>query len=59
MLAYLKAITAALAAGLGTLVVALDDDLVTSAEWTKVALSAVVTLGAVWVVPNLTKNTDK
>jgi hypothetical protein len=54
MLAYLKALTAAIAAGLGTLLVALDDHVVTPAEWVKVAISIVLALGAVWAVPNAT-----
>ena len=49
---YAKAITAAIAAGLGALYQALDNDAVTAQEWVGVALALVGALGAVWAVPN-------
>lgn len=49
---YRKAILGALAAGLAALGTALADGQVTGEEWTRVAVAAVVTLGAVYAVPN-------
>ena len=49
---YGKAITGAVVAGLAALVTALDDNAVSSQEWTIVALGTVTALGAVWAVPN-------
>lgn len=49
---YAKAILAALIALLGTLGTALADDVVSQAEWVSVALSAVVALGGVGLLPN-------
>lgn len=56
MLNYLKAITAAVVAGLGVLALALEDGAVTPNEWVNVAIATLVGLGAVWAVPNLPKN---
>jgi hypothetical protein len=50
---YLKAITAAVITGLGTLQVAYSDNLVTNAEWIGIAIATLVALGGVWAVPNL------
>jgi len=49
---YRKAILGALAAGLTALGTALADGQVTGEEWTRVGVAALVTLGAVWAVPN-------
>lgn len=49
---YAKAVVGALVAGVGALVAALDDDVVTRAEWATVALAFLVALGAIWAVPN-------
>lgn len=54
MLAYAKAITAALVAGLGTLATALADDGIEAQEWVWVAISFLTALGAVFAVPNRT-----
>jgi len=51
---YLKAITAAIVTGLGTLQIAYVDNTVTNQEWVGVAISTLVALGAVWAVPNKT-----
>jgi len=53
MTAYLKAITGALIAGLGSLYQALDNANVTAQEWTAVAIATLAALGIVWGVPNL------
>lgn len=53
MTAYLKAITGALIAGLGSLYQALDNDNVTGQEWVAVAIATLAALGIVWGVPNL------
>lgn len=52
MSSYLKAITAALVAGLGSLYQALDNETVTAQEWVAVALATLAALGAVYGVPN-------
>lgn len=52
MTVYLKAIVAALVAGLGSLYQALDQDGVTAQEWVAVALATVAALGAVYRTPN-------
>jgi len=54
---YLKAIAAALIAGLGALQVALDPtggapSQVTAREWAGVGISTLVALSVVWAVPN-------
>lgn len=49
---YAKAYAAALAAGSGVLVTALEDDRVTSGEWVLVALAVLGALGVTWAVPN-------
>jgi hypothetical protein len=51
---YLKAITAALVAGLGAVAAALDDDSLSTQEGVTVAIAFLVALGAVWAVPNKT-----
>lgn len=53
MLNYLKAITAAVVAGLGVLALALEDGAVAPNEWVNVAIATLVGLGAVWAVPNV------
>ena len=53
MTAYLKAITGALIAGLGSLYQALDNGTVTAQEWTAVALATLAALGVIYGVPNL------
>lgn len=52
MTAYLKAITGAIVAGLGTLQVAYNDNTVTAQEWVGIGIATLVALGAVWAVPN-------
>jgi hypothetical protein len=49
----LKAITAALVAGLTALATALEDGGITAGDWITVAITFLVALGAVWTVPNL------
>lgn len=49
---YAKAILGAVAAGLGTLQIALADESVTAAEWGSAVVAALLTLAAVWGVPN-------
>lgn len=49
---YLKAITAALVAGLGSLQVAETDGQVTARELITVAIAGLAALGATWGVPN-------
>lgn len=52
---YMKAITAAVVTGLGTLQVAYSDNVVTTQEWVGIAIATVVALGGVWAVPNAVK----
>ena len=56
---YLKAITAAIVAGLTALASALDDGTVTAQEWVWVVSAFLVALGAVWAVPNAPTNPPK
>jgi hypothetical protein len=49
---YLKALTAAVIAGLGTLQVAYADNVITNQEWVTIAVTTLVALGGVWAVPN-------
>jgi hypothetical protein len=49
---YLKAFTAAIVTGLGSLQVAYTDNVVSTTEWIGVAIATLVALGAVWAVPN-------
>lgn len=49
---YAKAIVAALVAGGGTLVTAMDDNVVTLGEWIGVVVVALGALGVTAVVPN-------
>lgn len=58
MLPYLKAVTAAAIAGLGTLQIAYLDHTVTTAEWINVAIATLVALGGVYAVPNAPKAGD-
>lgn len=48
---YVKAVVGALAATLTALITALDDGLISSQEWTAVALAFVGGLGLVWLAP--------
>lgn len=52
MTVYLKAIFGSIAAGLGSLYQALDNDVVTTQEWVAVAIAVVAAGGVVWGVPN-------
>jgi hypothetical protein len=50
---YLKALVAALVAGLGSLYQALDaDQAISTQEWIAVAMTTLAALGAVFAVPN-------
>ena len=49
---YAKAVAGALTAGLTSLAVAVNDDLVTQQEWLTALVAAAVALGGVWAVPN-------
>lgn len=49
---YAKAIVAALAAGAGTLSVAVTDDTVTAAEGWGALIAVLAALGFTWAVPN-------
>jgi peptidoglycan/LPS O-acetylase OafA/YrhL len=49
---YWKAIAAAVAAGAGSLSVAVQDNQVTSEEWWTAAVAVLATLGLTWAVPN-------
>jgi hypothetical protein len=49
---YVKAVVGSLTAVLTTLLVALEDDLISSQEWTKAGVAALVGLGIVYAVPN-------
>lgn len=55
MLAYLKAFTAAIVAGLGVLALALEDGAVSPNEWVNIAIATLTGLAAVWAVPNIVK----
>jgi hypothetical protein len=52
MTQYLKAIVAALIAGLSSIVTALGDNTISPQEWVTAAIAFLVALGAVWGVPN-------
>ncbi len=49
---YAKSVVGGLGAGLGSLLVALDDDVITTQEWTTAGVAALVGLGVVTVVKN-------
>ncbi len=49
---YAKAITAAVITALGTLSLALDDDVLTWREGITVAIALLTALGGVWAIPN-------
>lgn len=49
---YAKSVVGSLGAGLSSLLVALDDDLITTQEWTTAGVAALVGLGIVTVVQN-------
>lgn len=49
---YAKAVVAALAAGAGTLSVAVTDDVVTAAEGWAALIAVLGALGFTWAVPN-------
>jgi len=51
-LAYLKAISGAVIAGLGVLYIALSDDVVTAQEGVAVATAALTSFATVWGIPN-------
>ena len=52
---YLKALAAAVIAGLGALQIAYVDNHVTTQEWINIAIVTVIALGGVWAVPNGSK----
>ncbi len=52
---YIKTVMAFLSAGIGSLVVALDDDVITQAEWITAISAAVVATGLVFQAPNTPK----
>jgi GT2 family glycosyltransferase len=49
---YAKAIVGSLTAGITTLLVALEDNIITHQEWVKTFVAAIVGLGIVAIVPN-------
>lgn len=49
---YAKAVVAALAAGSGSLSVAVTDDMVTAAEGWAALIAVLAALGFTWAVPN-------
>lgn len=51
-LEYAKAIVGAVVAGLGSLYLALDNDVVTAQEWVGIASLTLATFAGVWGVPN-------
>lgn len=51
---YMKAVTAAVVAGLTGIATALDDGTIGSQEYVYCAIAFLVALGAVWAVPNAT-----
>lgn len=50
---YMKAIVGGAAAGLGVLFLALNDNVVTGQEWVGVAQAVLVTVAAVYQIPNV------
>ena len=56
-LEYAKAIVGATVAGLGSLYLALDNDVVSTQEWVGVASITIATFGGVWGIPNAPKST--
>jgi hypothetical protein len=55
---YIKAVVAFLSAGIGSVVLALNDNVVTQAEWITAFSAAVVALAAVYQIPNLDARTQ-
>lgn len=55
-LPYLKAITGALATGLGSLALGISDGSLTPQEYIYAAVAALTALGAIWAVPNLSQS---
>lgn len=55
---YAKAVVAALAAGAGSLSVAVTDDVVTGAEGWAALIAVLGALGFTWAVPNKTVRED-
>lgn len=53
---YAKAIVAAAAAGTGTLVQAMADNVIVPGEWVTVGLAVLGALGITYVVPNAAKS---
>lgn len=49
---YAKAIAAAIAAGLASLVIALDDNVITTREYLIAAIATLSALGVTYAVPN-------
>lgn len=56
---YWKAVVAALAAGAGSLSVAVTDDTVTAAEGWAALIAVLAALGFTWAVPNKTTTEDE
>jgi len=50
---YLKAITAALLAGLGSAYLALNDNYIDAQEWVQIAQVAIASGAAVYGIPNI------
>lgn len=55
---YLKAIVGAIVTGLGTISIALGDNIISAQEWVTAAIATLTALGVVWAVPNLPKSHD-
>lgn len=51
---YAKAIVGFLVAAGGALVLAMDDNVITTSEWVKVVTAGLAALAVVWAVPNAT-----
>lgn len=49
---YAKAVVGAIVAGLGVVELAQADNLITAAEWVRVAIVTITALGLVWGVQN-------
>lgn len=56
---YAKAVVAALAAGAGSLSVAVTDDVVTAAEGWSALIAVLAALGFTWAVPNKAPTTGE
>lgn len=51
---YMKAIVGSIVTGLGTILVALEDNVINAQEWVTATIAFLTALGVIWAVPNKT-----